>query len=161
MTGMDDKEKLTEYGYAPEIFKQFLEHIFGEGYLISVDDGQGGKDAIVISGDLDGIASYNISLHENDAILTLHFSYGYAERREFDCELNKLSKEIDDWVDEYLEDFPDNSIYETLDDEELNTIDCNIILEFESLFANAPENLMVNVHEINDKIKEILEKHER
>ena len=75
--------------------------------------------------------------------------------------MNKLSKEIDDWVDEYLEDFPDNSIYETLDDEELNTIDCNIILEFESLFANAPENLMVNVHEINDKIKEILEKHEK
>ena len=69
MTGMDDKEKLTEYGYAPEIFKQLLEDIFGEGYQISVDDGYSGKGKIFFSGDLNGIARYTAQLHSHNAEL--------------------------------------------------------------------------------------------
>ena len=79
MTVMVDDENLTEYRAAPKIFKQLLEDIFGEGYLISVDDGQGGKDAIIITGDLDGIASYTAQLNENSADLSLTFGYMLSE----------------------------------------------------------------------------------
>ncbi len=164
MTGMDDKEKLTEYRAAPSIFKSFLEDIFGEGHSISVDDGQGSKDAIIIVGDLNGIASYTAQLNENSAELLLTFGYMLSEdddgdHRELDCDGYELGEEIDEWVDDYLDDFPGNSEHSVEDWDD--NIDCNITLEFEPLFANAPAKLMENVHEINDKINEIIGKHEK
>ena len=164
MTGMDDKEKLTEYRAAPKIFKQFLEDVFGEGNSISVEDGQGSKDAIIIVGDLNGIASYTAQLNENSADLLLTFGYMLSEdddgdHRELDCEGYELGEEIDEWVDDYLDDFPGNSEHSVEDWDD--NIDCNITLEVEPLFANAPEKLMENVEEINNKIKKIIEKHEK
>ena len=164
MTGMDDKEKLTEYRAAPSIFKSFLEDIFGEDHSISVDDGQGSKDAIIIVGDLNGIASYNAQLNENSADLLLTFGYMLSEdddgdHRELDCEGYELGEEIDEWVEEYLEDFPGDSEHSVEDWDD--NIDCNITLRFEPLFANAPEKLMVNVEEINNKINEIIGNHEK
>ena len=162
---MDDNEK-SRYGYAPEIFKQFLESIFGkEDYYFIVDDGQANKNGIIFSGDLgpEG-TSYTVELNEDRAGLRLVFSYMLWEdddgdHREFDCEPFELGEEIGKWVDEYLEDFPGDS-EQSVEDWDSN-IDCTVTLNFEPFFENAPENLMVNVHEINDRIKEILEEHEK
>jgi len=164
MIGMDDNEK-SRYGYAPEIFKQFLESIFGkEDYYFIVDDGQANKNGIIFSGELEGGVSYTAELNEDRAGLRLVFSHMLSEdddgdHREFDCEPFELGEEIGKWVDEYLEDFPGDS-EQSVEDWDSN-IDCTVTLNFEPFFENAPENLMVNVHEINDKIKEILEEHEK
>ena len=166
MAGMDDKEKLSEYGYAPEIFKQFLENIFGkEDSYFTVNDGQANKNGIIFSGDLgpEG-TSYTVELNEDRAGLRLVFSYMLWEdddgdHREFDCEPYELGEEIGEWVDEYLEDFPGDS-EQSVEDWD-GSIDCTVTLNFEPLFANAPEKLMGNVEEINDKIKEIIENHEK
>ena len=159
MTGMDDKEKLTEYGYAPEIFKQLLEDIFGEGYQISVDDGEAGKGKIFFSGDLNGIASYTAQLHSHNAELRLRFVYNLWER-EFDCKDSELVSEIDEWVNDYLDDYPGNFVCDTFQSNDV-MIECVIRLEFEPLFSNAQVKLMPDVEKIHTKIKEILEKHEK
>jgi hypothetical protein len=159
MTGMDDKEKLTEYGYAPEIFKQFIGDIFGEGYQISVDYGEAGKGKILFSGDLNGIASYAAQINEDSAALRLEFVYDLW-KREFDCKDSELMSEIDDWLDDYLDDYPDNSDYETFQSND-TMIECVITLWFEPLFSNAQVKLMPNVEKINTKIKKILKKHEK
>tara|TARA_Y100001936_G_C15613906_1_gene428082 strand:- start:70 stop:549 length:480 start_codon:yes stop_codon:yes gene_type:complete len=159
MTGMDDKEKLTEYGYAPEIFKQFIEDIFGEGYQISVYDGEAGKGKILFSGDLNGIASYTAQLNEDSAALRLEFVYNLFER-EFDCKDSELVSEIDEWVDDYLDDYPDNSDYDTFQSND-TMIECVITLEFEPLFSNAQVKLMPNVEKMHTEIKKIIENHEK
>ena len=156
---MDDKEKLTEYGYAPEIFKQFIGDIFGEGYQISVDYGEAGKGKILFSGDLNGIASYAAQINEDSAALRLEFVYDLW-KREFDCKDSELMSEIDDWLDDYLDDYPDNSDYDTFQSND-TMIECVITLEFEPLFSNAQVKLMPNVEKINTKIKKILKKHEK
>ena len=159
MAGMDDKEKLSEYRAAPEIFKQLLEDIFGEGYQISVDDGYSGKGKIFFSGDLNGIASYTAQLHSHNAELRLYFVYNLWER-EFDCKDSELMSEIDEWVNDYLDDYPGNFVYDTFQSND-TMIECVIRLEFEPLFSNAQVKLMPDVEKIHTKIKEILEKHEK
>ena len=148
---MDDKEKLTEYGYAPEIFKQFIGDIFGEGYQISVDYGEAGKGKILFSGDLNGIASYAAQINEDSAALRLEFVYDLW-KREFDCKDSELMSEIDDWLDDYLDDYPDNSDYETFQSND-TMIECVIRLEFEPLFSNAQVKLMPDVEKIIQKLK--------
>ena len=166
MNGMDDKEKLSEYGYAPIIFKQFLEDIFGESHLISVDDGQAGTDKIIFSGDIQGIASYTAQLEHHSAHMQVNFYYNLLALdflEEIDARsLQVDNKELDQMVDEI-----ENYLY-SLDDYNLDSetfghydvvdecaIDCTIIMEFEPLFSDA-ENLLSMLRDIDTKIKSIV-----
>ena len=169
MTGMDDKEKLREYGYAPIIFKQFLEDIFGESHLISVDDGQAGTDKIIFSGDIQGIASYTAQLEHHSAHMQVNFYYNLLELdflEEIDARsLQVDNKELDEMVDEI-----ENYLY-SLDDYNLDSetfghydgdecaIDCTIIMEFEPLFSDA-KNLLSMLRDIDTKIKSIIKEHD-
>ena len=162
---MDDKEKLSEYGYAPIIFKQFLEDVFGESHLISVDDGQAGTDKIIFSGDIQGIASYTAQLEHHSAHMQVNFYYNLLALdflEEIDARsLQVDNKQLDEMVDEI-----ENYLY-SLDDYNLDSetfghydgdecaIDSTIIMEFEPLFSDA-ENLLSMLRDIDTKIKSIV-----
>ena len=165
MNGMDEEEKLREYGYAPIIFKQFLEDVFGENHLISVDDGQAGTDKIIFSGDIQGIASYTAQLEHHSAHMQVNFYYNLLALdflEEIDARsLQVDNKQLDEMVDEI-----ENYLY-SLDDYNLDSetfghydgdecaIDSTIIMEFEPLFSDA-ENLLSMLRDIDTKIKSIV-----
>ena len=165
MNGMDEEEKLREYGYAPIIFKQFLEDVFGESHLISVDDGQAGTDKIIFSGDIQGIASYTAQLEHHSAHMQVNFYYNLLALdflEEIDARsLQVDNKQLDEMVDEI-----ENYLY-SLDDYNLDSetfghydgdecaIDSTIIMEFEPLFSDA-ENLLSMLRDIDTKIKSIV-----
>ncbi len=170
---MDDKEKLNEYGYAPEIFKQFIEDIFGESHLISVDDGQAGTDKIIFSGDIEGIASYTAQLEHHSAHMQVSFYYNLLSAdflEEIDAMGltmdNSKANEIVDKIETYLDDADDYELdYEVLEDcgDEDGfgqcSIECNILLDFEPLFSDA-KNLLSMLRDIDTKIKSIIKEHD-
>tara|TARA_Y100000590_G_scaffold336199_1_gene382855 strand:- start:126 stop:656 length:531 start_codon:yes stop_codon:yes gene_type:complete len=175
MAGMDDKEKLREYGYAPIIFKQFLEDVFGESHLISVDDGQAGTNKIIFSGDIQGIASYTAQLEHHSAHMQVNFYYNLLELdflEEIDARsLQVDNKELDEMVDEienYLYSLDDYNLdsetfgnYNSGNGDEFSatTIECNILLDFEPLFSDA-KNLLSMLRDIDTKIKSIIKEHD-
>ena len=165
MNGMDDKEKLREYRYAPIIFKQFLEDIFGESHLISVDDGQAGTDKIIFSGDIQGIASYTAQLEHHSAHMQVSFHYNLLALdflEEIDAHSLSVDKnelmEISEEIYSYLNDIDDYNLdsetFGHYDGDEC-AIDCTIIMEFEPLFSDA-KNLMSMLRDIDTKIKSIV-----
>ena len=175
MNGMDDKEKLREYRYAPIIFKQFLEDIFGESHLISVDDGQAGTDKIIFSGDIQGIASYTAQLEHHSAHMQVSFHYNLLALdflEEIDAHSLSVDKnelmEISEEIYSYLNDIDDYNLeHEELEEYDsgndsgfpATTIECNILLDFEPLFSDA-ENLLSMLRDIDTKIKSIIKEHD-
>ena len=166
------KSGRDEYRAAPAIFKSLIEQIFGESDLISVDDGQGGTDQIIFSGDIQGIASYTAQLEHHRALMQLNFYYNllsYDFLEEIDARSlqvdNKQLDEIVFEIEHYLNnanggwghDF-DSETFGHYDGDEC-AIECTIIMEFEPLFSDAEDaNLMLMIKTIDNRIKrEILD----
>ena len=154
---MADDELLSDYKHGMVIFKQLLEHIFGEDGRYTVDDGEYNENStkILFNGDVDGIASYNAQLEYNRSILVLFFYYDLYNEN-----LKVKSEEIREEIEkERLDSFLDNEpTVEILGDDD--TIEYNVIIEYEPLFADA-ENSMFAIREIDKGIKKIIKKHRK
>ena len=168
-----DKGERDEYSAAPAIFKSLIGQIFGESDQISVDDGQGGTDKIIFSGDIQGIASYTAQLEHDRALLQLNLYYDLL-LVDFLEEIDAMQLSVDeselgfiaDDVRKYLDGIDDYEFeYEVLEhyDDDVSTVDaeciieCNIILTFEPLFSDA-KNLMYMIKCIDTKIRDIIKK---
>tara|TARA_Y100000590_G_scaffold93657_1_gene106147 strand:- start:67 stop:603 length:537 start_codon:yes stop_codon:yes gene_type:complete len=160
MTESEAKSMLRDYGKVMEIMKGFLEEAFGEGHSYSIDDGDAGGlsyegGGLNISGDLDGVASYQATLRNDSTDIMFSFSY---DLHKLDCDANQISSEIQELEDDTF-DYPGYSepVLEVLDEDEWLT--CNWIVHVGPLFDGVPK--INEIIDFDNRVNEIINSHKK
>ena len=161
MTESEAKSMLQDYGKVMEIMKGVLEDAFGSGHNYSIDDGQNdGGGGLTISGDLNGVASYTVTLRSDET--GTRFSF-YYELPKLDCDASEIEDEIrsleDGNIFSYYDREPILEMEVEDDDEDYASIQCHWTFHCEPMFEGVPT--MDELIEFDNRVKEIINSHKK